>query len=206
MCEPLIFGCCSNTTDPGKEYCKIIADDLSKAGWSWGCVSAVDSGGPHCNGVDLHLAEASLSLESHFFEAWMSSVISRFFFRSFLGSPSCKACAADTLPPEAIGPIDIVHRRETRQGRVSDDTTLQKCTRDNDEKARRLLAHRFVVDARQFQPRYPAHPNDLIVFPSQRQEIDCKMQSNSRSAIPAAERQHRYENMIQEEVLCFRST
>jgi hypothetical protein len=24
-------------------YWKIIADNLSKAGWSWGCVSAVDS-------------------------------------------------------------------------------------------------------------------------------------------------------------------
>jgi len=25
------------------KYCEIIADNLSKAGWSWGCVSAVDS-------------------------------------------------------------------------------------------------------------------------------------------------------------------
>jgi hypothetical protein len=24
---------------------EIIADNLSKAGWSWGCVSAIDSGG-----------------------------------------------------------------------------------------------------------------------------------------------------------------
>jgi hypothetical protein len=27
------------------KYWKIIADDLSKAGWSWGCVSAVDRDG-----------------------------------------------------------------------------------------------------------------------------------------------------------------
>jgi len=27
------------------EVLEIIADNLSKAGWSWGCVSAVDSGG-----------------------------------------------------------------------------------------------------------------------------------------------------------------
>jgi hypothetical protein len=27
------------------KYWEIIADNLSKAGWSWGCVSAVDSGG-----------------------------------------------------------------------------------------------------------------------------------------------------------------
>ena len=28
-----------------KKYWEIIADNLSKAGWSWGCVSAVDSNG-----------------------------------------------------------------------------------------------------------------------------------------------------------------
>ncbi|HEY3038049.1 MAG TPA: hypothetical protein VGJ66_04885 [Pyrinomonadaceae bacterium] len=27
------------------KYWEIIADNLSKAGWSWGCVSAVDSDG-----------------------------------------------------------------------------------------------------------------------------------------------------------------
>ena len=26
-------------------YSEIIADNLSKAGWSWGCVSAIDSNG-----------------------------------------------------------------------------------------------------------------------------------------------------------------
>jgi hypothetical protein len=26
-------------------YWEIIADNLSKAGWSWGCVSAIDSNG-----------------------------------------------------------------------------------------------------------------------------------------------------------------
>ena len=30
---------------PDTFYWKIIADDLSKAGWSWGCVSTVDSQG-----------------------------------------------------------------------------------------------------------------------------------------------------------------
>ena len=32
---------------------EIIADDLSKAGWSWGCVSAVD-----CNGRTTWIADA----------------------------------------------------------------------------------------------------------------------------------------------------
>jgi hypothetical protein len=27
------------------KYWEIIADNLSKAGWSWGCVSAIDSEG-----------------------------------------------------------------------------------------------------------------------------------------------------------------
>jgi hypothetical protein len=27
------------------KYWEIIADNLSKAGWSWGCISAVDSDG-----------------------------------------------------------------------------------------------------------------------------------------------------------------
>jgi hypothetical protein len=30
---------------PRMNYWEIIADNLSKAGWSWGCVSAVDSEG-----------------------------------------------------------------------------------------------------------------------------------------------------------------
>jgi hypothetical protein len=29
----------------GVKYWEIIANNLSKAGWSWGCVSAIDSNG-----------------------------------------------------------------------------------------------------------------------------------------------------------------
>jgi hypothetical protein len=35
-------------------YWEIIADNLSKAGWSWGCVSAVDSNGQTIWIVDAH--------------------------------------------------------------------------------------------------------------------------------------------------------
>jgi hypothetical protein len=35
------------------KYWKIIADNLSKAGWSWGCVSAIDS-----NGQTIWIADA----------------------------------------------------------------------------------------------------------------------------------------------------
>ena len=35
-----------------KEW-EIIADNLSKAGWSWGCVSAID-----CNGRTIWIADA----------------------------------------------------------------------------------------------------------------------------------------------------
>ena len=36
-----------------KYYWEIIADNLSKAGWSWGCVSAID-----CNGRTIWIADA----------------------------------------------------------------------------------------------------------------------------------------------------
>jgi hypothetical protein len=36
------------------KYWEIIADNLSKAGWSWGCVSAIDSNGQTIWIVDAH--------------------------------------------------------------------------------------------------------------------------------------------------------
>ena len=36
------------------KYWEIIADNLSKAGWSWGCVSAVDSEGRTIFVADAH--------------------------------------------------------------------------------------------------------------------------------------------------------
>jgi hypothetical protein len=36
------------------KYCEIIADNLSKAGWSWGCVSALDCEGRTIWIVDAH--------------------------------------------------------------------------------------------------------------------------------------------------------
>jgi len=36
------------------KYEEIIADNLSKAGWSWGCVSAVDSNGRTIFVADAH--------------------------------------------------------------------------------------------------------------------------------------------------------
>jgi hypothetical protein len=38
------------------KYREIIADNLSKAGWSWGCVSAIDS-----NGRTIWIADAHRS-------------------------------------------------------------------------------------------------------------------------------------------------
>jgi hypothetical protein len=35
------------------KYWEVIADNLSKAGWSWGCVSAIDS-----NGRTIFIADA----------------------------------------------------------------------------------------------------------------------------------------------------
>jgi hypothetical protein len=36
------------------KYWEIIADNLSKAGWSWGCVSALDSSGLTIFVADAH--------------------------------------------------------------------------------------------------------------------------------------------------------
>jgi len=36
------------------KYWEIIADNLSKAGWSWGCVSAIDSSGRTIFIADAH--------------------------------------------------------------------------------------------------------------------------------------------------------
>jgi hypothetical protein len=36
------------------KYWEIIADNLSKAGWSWGCVSAADSEGRTIFVADAH--------------------------------------------------------------------------------------------------------------------------------------------------------
>jgi hypothetical protein len=36
------------------KYWEIIADNLSKAGWSWGCVSALDANGRTIWIVDAH--------------------------------------------------------------------------------------------------------------------------------------------------------
>jgi hypothetical protein len=36
------------------KYWEIIADNLSKAGWNWGCVSAIDSNGRTIWTVDAH--------------------------------------------------------------------------------------------------------------------------------------------------------
>jgi hypothetical protein len=38
----------------GEKYWEIIADNLSKAGWSWGCVSAIDSSGRTIWIADAH--------------------------------------------------------------------------------------------------------------------------------------------------------
>jgi hypothetical protein len=51
----------------GKKYCEIIADNISKAGWSWGCVSAIDSSGRTFFVADAHRDDGKrLSLLSAF--------------------------------------------------------------------------------------------------------------------------------------------
>jgi hypothetical protein len=50
------LGCqgCTNEKRFSRTYWEIIADHLSKAGWSWGCVAAIDSNGRTLWIVDAH--------------------------------------------------------------------------------------------------------------------------------------------------------
>ena len=45
------------------KYWEIIADNLSKAGWSWGCVSAIDSDGRTIWIADAHRDDGKRCLE-----------------------------------------------------------------------------------------------------------------------------------------------
>ena len=45
-----------------KRYWEIIADNLKKAGWSWGCVSAIDSDGRTIWIVDAHRGDEKRSV------------------------------------------------------------------------------------------------------------------------------------------------
>ena len=38
------------------KYCEIIADNLKKAGWSWGCIVSMDSEGRDIFVIDAHRA------------------------------------------------------------------------------------------------------------------------------------------------------
>ena len=44
------------------KYSEIIADNLSKAGWSWGCVSAIDSGGHTIWIAETHIGATEIVL------------------------------------------------------------------------------------------------------------------------------------------------
>jgi hypothetical protein len=44
------------------KYWEIIADNLTKARWSWGCVSAIDSNGRTIWIVDAHRDDGNVSL------------------------------------------------------------------------------------------------------------------------------------------------
>ena len=52
---------CESKTIAAVKYWEIIADNLSKAGWSWGCVSAIDS-----NGRTIWVADAHRDDGKHF--------------------------------------------------------------------------------------------------------------------------------------------
>jgi hypothetical protein len=54
------------------KYWEIIADNLSKAGWSWGCVSAIDSNGGTIWIADAHRDESAIGCPNQNRELLMS--------------------------------------------------------------------------------------------------------------------------------------
>jgi len=50
----IVITCNSLRSSSGVKHWEIIADNLSKVGWSWGCVSALDS-----NGRTIWIADAN---------------------------------------------------------------------------------------------------------------------------------------------------
>ena len=61
------FRCILTQPQPGSirhntKYREIIADNLGKAGWSWGCVSAIDSNGRTIWIADAHRDDGSVLL------------------------------------------------------------------------------------------------------------------------------------------------
>jgi hypothetical protein len=51
--------------NPPHMYWEIIADNLSKAGWSWGCVSAIDSNGRTIWIADAHRSDGERFTTAH---------------------------------------------------------------------------------------------------------------------------------------------
>jgi hypothetical protein len=47
------------------KYWEIIVDNLSKAGWSWGCVSAIDRDGRTIWIADAHRDGGNVELDGH---------------------------------------------------------------------------------------------------------------------------------------------
>jgi len=93
------------------KYWEIIADNLSKAGWSWGCVSAVDSNGRTIWIADAHrddgkryvvrADELLTALELRSTPA--GGLQARIVKKRFPAGPRCSTQRAGTAPPHAEG-------------------------------------------------------------------------------------------------------
>jgi len=87
------------------KYWEIIADNLSKAGWSWGCVSAIDSNGRTIWIADAHRGDGKRFVVrsdeklTAFLELESAIRGCGFLFHAHgsLKSPAC-SCISITLP------------------------------------------------------------------------------------------------------------
>jgi hypothetical protein len=77
-------------TAPMKYYWEAVADKLSKAGWSWGCVSAIDSKGRTMWIADAHRDDERVLPQTRI-NILFRDCFSRFFT---LGLPGARSPAA----------------------------------------------------------------------------------------------------------------
>jgi hypothetical protein len=81
------------------KYWEIIADNLSKAGWSWGCVSAVDRDGRTIFVADAHRDDGKRFIVR-------ARDVMRVKTHNALKSPACSCVSI----PVASGTVNANHR------------------------------------------------------------------------------------------------
>jgi hypothetical protein len=110
---------------PCVKYRKIIADNLSKAGWSWGCVSVVDSQGRTVFVADAHRGDGQhfIVRADEKLTAFVETRIGGSGVRWFAVRPA-RDCNSSVRENENADRL-LERRREGRWERFAEDNALQ---------------------------------------------------------------------------------